>query len=434
MQNLAENRTGTPCRLESRLRFSIRTGALLNGTLMATTMIVGSLEVRADEAADVADLRFGGSVAGEISPYQSESGKGRLVKVSPKLIMAIPEVEVRRVRENDAKIVEYQRLLAAAPQTAEAHWAISQWCNAQRLSHQKQRHLERVIELDPNHGPARQELGYFPDGNNGWRLNDAVRRERGLLREDGKWKYAEEVMVERNSGDVVVSRKEWLRKLPGLKKQVVRGGIRGTEAANEIQNLNDPAADEAVAQEFTTGADRDRFPRMMWLEILGRLRTSISVNTIVQSALNDPSDAVRERCYELLNDYGKYQAIPYFVRLLKDKNNATVRMAGRALTYLNDPEIALDLVEALETTHKYEAAPGNEMNIGMSPDGSGGLGGMQMGGKKVVINQPLKNPEVLDALLEIVPEGVNFQYDKDRWRLYFASQLSPRPRDMRRDP
>jgi hypothetical protein len=382
---------------------------------------------------DVAELRFGGSLRGEIRQYSAEDKQGQLIRISDGLFMAVPDVEVRRVRADDAALEEYRRLAAAAPQTAEAQWELSRWCNAQRLTAQKQRHLERTIELDPNHGPARQELGYEPRGN-GWVLRTALRRGRGLVRDGGKWRFAEEVISLRGADEQMAARKDWLRTLSGLKTQVLRGGPRGQDAANQIRNIADPAADEAVTAEFKDVSDRAQFPRHMWLEILGRLRTSISVNTIVQAALNDPSPSIRERAYELLNEYGKYQAVPYFVSLLKDQNNAVVRSAARALTEVNDPEIVLDLVDALVTQHREERAPGNEMNIGMSRDGSGGLGGMQMGGKKVVINHDIRNPEVLTALLELVPEDVNFQYDEDRWRMYFANLMSPRPGDLRRDP
>lgn len=388
-----------------------------------------------DERSAAADLRYGGTLPGEISEYKGEAGKGRLIRVSPKLILAVPEVEIRRVKENDEAMEQYRRVVSSMPQTAEAHWEVSRWCNEKRLNAQRDRHLHRTIELDPNHGPARQLLGFEPDGKNGWVSTEALRRERGLVRDGGKWRYAEEVISSHAGEEQMLGRKEWLRKLSALKKlAVTRGGPKAAEAMQEINNINDPLADEAVAAEFMDVTDRALFSRHMWLETLGRLRTPIAINTIVNAAMNDSSPSIRERCYEFLNAFGKYQAVPYFVHQLKDKNNAVVKRAAQALVHVNDPEIALDLVDALVTQHTFERAPGNEMNIGMSRDGSGGLGGMSMGGKKVVETRAIKNPDVLSALLEVVPDDVNYQYDQNAWRIYFANKLSPGTRDLRRDP
>lgn len=412
-------------------RFRFRLTTVL-GACLASFTAVGS----ADDRPSVADLRYGGSIPGEISKYETEGAKGRLIKVNPKLVLAVPEVEVRRVKEFDELMEEYRRGLAVMPQTAAAHWELSRWCNEKRLNAQRDRHLERTIELDPNHGPARQLLGFEPDGNNGWVSSEALRRERGLVRDGGKWRYAEEVISSSASDEQTAGRKEWIRKIASMKKLVLRGGPKGAEAARDLEGINDPLADEAVAAEFLDLTDRALFPRHMWLNILGRLKTPISVSTIVNAALSDGSQSIRDRCYELLNEYGKYQAIPFFVSKLKSKNNAEVRAAARALVEVSDPSIALDLVDALRTKHQEERSPGNEMNIGMSRDGSGGggLGGMSMGGKKVVVTHEAKNTEVLSALLQIVPDDVNYQFDQAAWRIYFASKLSPPPRDLRRDP
>lgn len=385
-------------------------------------------------ADDVAELKNGGTLSGEITPYAKGSGKGQLIQMSPALALAIPEVEFRRVREDDENIAEYSRRLSELPDTAAAHWEMSQWCNGQHLNEQNERHLRRTIELDPNHGPARQLLGYAPNGNS-WVKDSAQRRERGMLRDEGKWRLAEDVIVLRAVEDNDKARKEWVRTLARWKKQAAKGGQAGQDAVQELQRIDDPRADLAVVEQFTKGEDINRFPRLMWLEVLGRLKTSAAMNAIVEAAMNDRSASVQERCIELLNEHGKYQAIPYYLSKLSDPDNAVVNRAGRVLQELNDPEIALALVDAIWTKHETITAPGNDTNIAMSNDGNQqGGGGLQTGGKPTKTTYFIKNPEVLAALLEVVEEDVNYQYDKERWRLYFASKLAPPPGDLRRDP
>lgn len=398
--------------------------ACLGGFAAGSAMAVEAI------GSGTAELRHGGSLSGAIAEYATEKSRGKLLRLEPGLLLALPDVEIRRLHTDEEQIAEYRRRADAAPDTAEAHWELSRWCNGQRMYAQKERHLRHVLELDPNHGPARQELGYEPI-DNGWAKRTAVRRERGMLRDGGSWRFAEEVSVLREEKETELARKGWTRKLASLRTQVARGGPRAIEAMTEIRSISDPHADSAVARELLSGKPAGPLRRELWIDILGRLKTPTAVDALVKTAMDDPSAQIRELCFERLKEYGKYQAIGYYVSRLKDSDNRVVGKAGRALIELNHPEIALDLVEAIKTKHRRVTAAGNDTNVSMSPNGGGGL---QMGGKPQVRDDYIANPSVLEALRQLVPDGVNFQYDQDAWRQYFAQRLAPTPGDLRRDP
>lgn len=411
--------------------FSATLRVLLGGVAACLWTFPAGRAVAADVIGNgTAELRHGGSLSGDIAEYASGNSRGKLIRVEAGLLLALPDVEIRRLVTDEEKMAEYRRRADAAPETAEAHWELSRWCNGERMYPQKLRHLQHVLDLDPNHGPARQELGYEPT-DNGWAKRTAVRRERGMLRDGGTWRFAEEVSVLKEEKDAELARKGWTRTLASLRTQVRRGGPRGTEAMNEIHGISDPYADVAVARELLSGKTSGPFRRELWIEILGRLKTPTAVDALVKTGMNDSSAQIRELCFERLKEHGAQQAIGYYVSRLKDSDNRVVRRAGRALTEINHPEIALDLVEALQTTHRMAEAPRNETNVTMSPNGGGG---MQLGGKPKVIERDVPNPSVLDALRQLVPEDVNFQYDEDAWRQYFARRLAPPPGDLRRDP
>lgn len=407
--------------------------AILAALMLATA--ASDEDAAADAPAAMPDavrieLRHGGSLSGAITEYSREKQQGQIIRIDPGLMLALPEVEFRKIDDDQEKLAEYRRRADAVPETADGHWELSRWCNAQRLYPQKNRHLRHVLELDPNHGPARQELDYEPTGD-GWVKRTALRRERGMLRDGGEWRFAEEVSRLRAERENELARKNWIRDLARLRHQVLRGGIRGGEALQELRGISDPLADAAVARELMSSEAPGLFRREMWIEILARLKTPTAVDALIRTAMNDASPTIRDLCFEHLQEFGRYRAIGYYISKLESSDNRVVRRAGRALIELNDPEIALDLVNALKTKHREVIAPGNETNVAMTPSGGGG---MQMGGKPKVIDRHLRNPEVLTALLEVVPEGVNYQYDQDAWRLYFANRLAPSPGDLRRDP
>lgn len=387
----------------------------------------------------VIEIRGGGALSGEVAPYKSGQIDGQLITISDGLRIGVSDAILNRIREDDAKIAQYRQRLNGLAEDAKAHWEMSQWCNSQGLHAQKERHLRRVIELDPNHGPARQALDYMPLGNT-WVKRDSFRRSKGMVREKGKWRFAEELAGGADAVSFDEQRIEWIRKLRSLKSLAARNNAKGAEALAEIQAINDPAADEVVRKEFLE-AKGDR-QRAMWLTILARLKTPLSIQTLAETGLNDRSQTIRDLCFEALREHGKYIAIQYYLSRLFDNNNEVVQNAGRALTELSDPvmakdpQVAMALVDALETTHTEIIAPGPGMQVGMASGSNGSSGPIQQfgGDKPQARKYQKKNQNVLNALLEVVEDDVDYQFNKDRWRVYFASKFSPPTGDLRRDP
>ncbi len=384
--------------------------------------------------ATVADLRHGGTLRGQFRPVEGDRFRGQEIYLDDGLRLVLPDVEFRRFRGPEERMVEYRNRLATLEDTADAHMEMSRWCNSVGLRDQKDRHLRRVIELAPNEATARQELGYMPF-ENGWVKIESLRRKRGMLRDGGRWRFAEEVLNQGDGQDFELQRKEWIKKLNGIKVRIRRGGVSGNEAQAELMAINDRAADQAIVKEFRDTRTYNTTMRRQWLRIMARLNTGLTTTTIIQSSMNDVSATIQEDCLDLVRGEYKYRAMAYYLNHLGSNDNAVVGLAGRALAEINDPEIALSLVDALVTEHTSIVQPGNDTNVGMSRDNSGpGGGGMQFGGKAQKITRSLENPEVLTALLELVPDDVNYMYDEERWRNYFAMKMAPPPGDLRRDP
>jgi hypothetical protein len=383
-------------------------------------------------AVDVAELRLGGTLDGRIRPQEQGGHRFYMVDMEEGLRLAVPASEVRRVRGEDETMEAYRARLETTPDEAEAQWELARWCRSVNLLPQSERHMRRVIDLDTDHAQARAALG-FARHQGQWIEHRLLQQQRGMIRSAGKWSVPEDVAVQRMNDEADVAAKRWVRRLAQLRSQAARGGERGAEAMAQIRGIDDPAAAGAVAKQLQDPRAARSEPletRLLWVEILGRLRTPAAVEALARTGLDDASIRVREACYDQLEEYGKGLAIRFYLSRLKSSNNAVVQRAGTALSYLNDPEIALSLVEALITEHKEVIPPGQGLNVGFSADGGGGL---STGSQARVINHPINNPSVLAALREIEPE-VNYQYDKMRWRQHFAEKLTSYSGDMRRDP
>ena len=104
--------------------------------------------------------------------------------------------------------------------TAAAQWELAQWCREHKLSAEREVHLRRVIELDPDHVEARRALGYSKiDGQ--WTTQEEAMTKRGYVRYKGQWKTPQEVEIaeeqaEARSGPAgVVPEAEALARLAG---------------------------------------------------------------------------------------------------------------------------------------------------------------------------------------------------------------------------
>jgi tetratricopeptide (TPR) repeat protein len=397
--------------------------------LLATWRAAGA---PAQENEAVAELRRGGRLPGRIVEYEPIDGFA--VRVNAGLTLGISDNEIRRIRDNDEAMRAYRQRLAQLDDEPQAHYLIHRWCSSQGLYDQMQRHLERCIELDPNHSDARAALGYTRHKNR-WVKIDSLFRSRGMVRDGGKWRTAEEVVQLEQSEQLEQSRIDAKKQIAAWKKQARRDTPAGRDARAQLAQINDPAFDVAVIEEFRAaveaGARRDQ---LFWLEILGRLNTPVCRDTIIQASMDAPSQSVRERCYELLEGEHKYRAIAYYLSHLQSSDNEQINRAASALSYLNDPEIVLALVRALRTEHSIIFQPGAGMNVGMNRS-TGNLGSFTAGGNKPVRKTVVKeNPDVLTALLEVIPDDVNFQYDEAEWLRYLAAKKAPPPGDLRRDP
>ena len=73
---------------------------------------------------------------------------------------------------------------------------MAEWCRQHKLQDEYQRHLERILELDPNHADARTALG-FRQKDGKWMNRDDVMAARGLVMYEGRYVTPQQVELMR---------------------------------------------------------------------------------------------------------------------------------------------------------------------------------------------------------------------------------------------
>lgn len=378
------------------------------------------------------ELSGGGQLTGDVRRTEKDDGSTAhvVVRVDPQMSIAIAGPHTRRTIQAD-DLAEYRSKASAAGNDAEANFELARWCKSETLLNQYHFHLVRTIDLAPDHKLARAALGYVRSGNQ-WIAFETLRRAQGLV-QDGKGRWVlPEVLAQRQRDDEYDQlSKNWIKDLRRLNSRAVRGDA---EALGEITAIEDPNATAAIAGEFLRSRNSRanvRSLRMVYVRLLGKMHNAVSVPALVEAGLNETDSLIREEALRQLTQYGASSAVASYLPLLKSNSPAQVEAAARALEFFPDPELAFLYTAALVTQQKTRTQIGSGGTD--AAFGSGGVSGISQGSKTVEQTTNVRHPEILQLVKAIAP-NVDFGYDENKWRRYFASLRDPPRSDLRRDP
>jgi len=377
--------------------------------------------------AEIFVLTGGGRVTGELLNRNESPRRQYVVQVADgsKVTLEADQIEdVVRQRPNET---EYERIRPTYADTVAAQWELAQWCREHKLLAQREVHLRRIIELDPNHAEARRALGYSQvEGQ--WATRDEVMTQRGYVKYKGQWKLPQEIELLEGKRKLESNQQEWFQKLKRWRGWL--GSDREQEACENIRTIGDPVAVRALA--IALRDDEAPPARLLYIEALAKIDTPEAAQALAIASISDPVEEVRLTCLDHLQKKRRPEVIAYYVGKLsaKKSTNDIVNMAGLALGRMKDPSAVGPLIEALVTVHKFKIVkPGGDgattstFGTGAGGRGAPGGGGMSAGGGPTFITQHIPNQAVLDALAAIT--GQNFNFDKQAWKFWYAAQKKP---------
>lgn len=370
----------------------------------------------------------GGSIVGRTK----DSGKLRVVEVDSDIAIALPESRVSSLVTAELLDTYRKRIAATDLQDVDAVYELAKWCGQNRLREQKRYWLQRVIVLDPNHRLSRKSLGYVEHAGR-WVKFEVLQRKYGLVNVSGnRWEVPEIIAREKAADKYDQASKLWKKTLLRMVTAIQRDRAK---AIAELNAITDPMASQAIADRLEGSTGDVKELRLLWVRLLGRLRTPVAVRALVKAGLQESDDRIRKACLEQLQDYGRSSAVATYTGILRkavEKRKtppAEIQRAALALQYFPDPEYALLYADALVTEEVVIGPPGAQMNIGF---GNNGGGGMQAGGGPNVNVKQSENFAVRN-LLKIIEPGVDYGYDEVRWKMHFAGKRSRFEGDLRRD-
>ncbi|HTU24013.1 MAG TPA: hypothetical protein VMF30_01370 [Pirellulales bacterium] len=393
-----------------------------------TIAVVGSLT--AELRAEVFHLGNGGDVRGEILNPTESPRTHYVIKTAQGGKISLPADQVTQVDKQSAKEIEYDRLAAAAADSVKGQWDLAEYCRENHLHSQRTKHLERIIQLEPDHAEARRALGYSRVKGK-WTTVEEGMNAQGRKFYKNAWRLPQEIELMERARHDELAQKDWFAKLKRWRGWYT-GGKQEMARVN-IGDITDPLAVKGLSYFLEHEEDRDL--KLLWIGALTRIGGG-GFEPLVTASLSDGDEEIRIACWERLAEAKYRPAVLRYISLLKHKDNDMVNLAAVGLNYMQDPSAIPALIDALITIHKYtipaSGQPGQmTTTFGNGPGGAGG-GNFSFGqAPPQEIKREIQNADVLRALVSLA--GTNFDYNVSAWKHWYASQKSPTVIDARRD-
>lgn len=416
---------------------------LRNYSLFAACALL-LLDVRIG-AADLVRLKNGAELRGEIQRSQDDARNGTItIRTLTGAVVRVNRQDVQITARRSMRVEEYETRARQIPDTIDAHWSLAEWCVEHSLKDQRLVHLERIIELDPEHAAAREGLDHkLVDGR--WMTHEEYMASQGYVKFKGRYITAQELNLIEKTAEELEEEREWFRQIRLWKGWMTgRNPQKAAEALSELQQVTAPAAVPGLSRNF---ADEDdvRFRRLM-VTILAGIDGAAPVPALVKQSLHDVD---RELRYEALNALKSEQystAQDLYLAALRHDSNEVVNRAGQAIQRVGDESAVPALIEFLITRHEYRVqVPDRSGTTSFGTDASYGVqpgqlpaelvGGIANGQfpNGVIIRQPdepirwrtvlvvrqHQNADVLSALQKLTSK--DFGYDKRTWRLWWTA-------------
>jgi hypothetical protein len=194
-----------------------------------------------------------------------------------------------------APLAAYLRARGNYADTVEGQLALAKWCEEQKFPDQARAHLNRVLELEPNHAAARAALGFERIG--------------------GLWVSREERAAD---AQLALQEQQSLEKFGGAMREIAAGLSKGSlarreAAAKKLLAIRDPAA--IPAMEAIVSPVSDEAARLV-VDALAAMSDHAASLSLARHAVYYPSHLIRDAAAKNLISRDKHSYVPQLVAML----------------------------------------------------------------------------------------------------------------------
>ena len=344
--------------------------------------------------ADVFMLKCGGQVRGAWLNSDRQTAEHYEIElpVGGRIVLA-PDV-VDQVSCESPLIGQYRRIASCHADDIAGHLAVAQWCRERGLTTQRREHMQRIVQLDPDHIGARRALGYsFIQGR--WITHDQYMSEQGYVRYEGRWQLPQQVQLLKVKRERETAERKWYQQLVRWRKKL--GTDHHEQYRAQIRAIRDTDAIAALVSLQTVEASRP--VRLLYIETLHGIGTPVTRQCLLKIALIDGDQEVVDRCLSYLQQNPDKYVHEQLLETLNSEENVLVNSAARALRRLGNGTAIDPLIDALVTDHRIPV-PGPPTRCGQRP--------------KILVPIAVQNRDVLTTLIALSGNR-GYGYDQKAW-------------------
>ena len=351
-------------------------------------------------------------------------------------IVDLEKERVAKVVKKTSPWAKYEARRRKCEPTADAHYQLSLWCRRQNLDSEARDELERAIQLDPNHAPAREALGYVQDKRGRWVRPKSSKAPTSEERAARRAIEEEERLLRK-----LVT--EWFIKVKAIHKGRLsgRGGAdKFAQGREQILSIRDPLAIPAISGVLSAGEEN---ARLLMVEALGQFEEDEATMNLLVASLLDPSDRVRRSAAHAMLPRRDERIVRRLASALYSEEEALLRNAATALGVLKAKSAVDELIDVLSKEVQAKVRVSRpafldgvqsdfcgycqyrhgQRYVRYQPTGIYSLGpGSMIGTITTVETQTvlIHRTEVQEALIAIT--GQNFGFDPVAWRNWWLQQ------------
>ncbi|MBI85218.1 MAG: hypothetical protein CMJ81_18645 [Planctomycetaceae bacterium] len=374
-------------------------------------------------AADTIILKSGGQIEGQLLNPGESPRQHFIVATQLGGKVTLAANQVRKILSKTSVQQQYELLAGRMHDTVDDHWKMAEWCLQNDLLSKRQLHLQRVLEIDPNHVESRKALG-FHHIQGKWTRPKEWMQNQGYVYYKSRWLTQQDFDRLQQREQAEFAAKQCRRQIKMWRGWI--GGRLDQKAREKMRAVNDVKAAPAFAGLLEK--EKDNGLKRLYIDVLSDLGGPQAIAALIRCSLQDPSEAIRDRCLVELVRHRSPVVMSSFIKTLNHKDNKLVNRAAAGLAQMTDMSAALPLINALETEHKYIV---QQQSGGINPTFGTGGGGLNVGGGPKLVKHKRRNEEVLVALVELT--GMNFSFDRQRWLNWYGSRQAPADVNLRRD-
>lgn len=410
-------------------------------------LVAGLLGGAVESRADVLRLKSGAELRGKVVKVDAaRTADAVAIELMTGAVVTVLREDVAMQVPRPMAVEEYELRARNVAATLDAHWDLAEWCRQKHLTSQREAHLSKVLEFDPDHERARAALGHvWKEG--AWVDYDDYMLARGYVKHRGRYITQQELDLVEKSADELKREQDWMPKVRQWTNWLTGNHVgRSQQGLASLKELREADAVPAVLKFLGEHTSPD--VRQLGVQVLARTRGEKAAVALARMVLREGESTIRTAAIEGIDEpcYEKVQAL--FLRDLRNQNNAVVCRAALGLKRVGDERSIAPLIDALATSHSYQVrvrgAGGQTYSNGpvglqsgsLPPEVEAGLRTGQYPNGVVLLNSPNpadnmlsrvvtvrvdhQNAEVRAALHRLT--GQDFGYDERLWHLWWASR------------